>query len=107
MKHLYCPEVESLDTLSVGLEGAKKMRLKFLSDDSVWIEIEPGGHTPDHKHGDKERLVIMSGKGTIKLGEEYKEIQQDDFIEFQANELHQISNTGNEVLVTMCFRNQP
>ncbi len=106
MKHLYCPDVESYDALSVGLEGAKKMKLKFLSEDSVWIEIEPGGHTPKHKHEDKERLVVMSGKGSIKLGKELKEIQQDDFIEFQTNELHQIINTGDERMVTLCFRNQ-
>ncbi|MBW1848465.1 MAG: cupin domain-containing protein [Deltaproteobacteria bacterium] len=107
MKHLYCPEVESLDALSVGRQGAEKMKLKFLSEDSVWIEIEPGGHTPDHKHDDKERLVIISGEGKIKLGEELKEIHQNDFIEFHANELHQIINTSEELLVTMCFRNQP
>lgn len=106
MKHLYCPDIESFDALSVGLEGAEKMKLKLLSEDSVWIELEPGGHTPDHKHDDKERLVVMSGRGIIKLGEERKEIQPDDFMEFHAKELHQIINTSDELLVIMCFRNQ-
>jgi quercetin dioxygenase-like cupin family protein len=106
MKHFYCPEVDSLDALSVGLEGAKKMKLKLLSENAVWIEIEPGGHSPDHKHEDKERLVVISGKGTVKLGKEMKAVRQNDFIEFEPNELHQIINTGDEILATMCFRNQ-
>ena len=106
MKHLYCPEVESFDALSLGLEGAEKMKLKLLSEDSVWIELEPGGQTPDHKHDDKERLVVMSGRGTIKLGEQWEEVQLNDFIEFHAKERHQIINTSDELLSIMCFRNQ-
>jgi len=106
MKLLYCPEVESFDALALGLEGAEKMKLKILSEDSTWIEFEPGGHTPDHKHDDKERVVVMSGKGTIKLGEEQKEIKANDFIEFHANEQHQLINTSDELLEILCFRNQ-
>ena len=106
MKHLHCFDVESFDAPVLGLEGTEKMKLRLLSEDSIWIELEPGGHTPDHKHDDKERLVIMSGKGIIKLEKERKEIQQNDFIEIHANEDHQLINTGDELLVIMCLRNQ-
>ena len=106
MKHLYCPDVESLDALALRLEGANKMALKLLSEDSVWIELEPGGHTPDHKHQDKERVIVISGRGSIKFGEQQKEIQPNDFIEFDVNEPHQVLNTSNEMLAIMCFRNQ-
>jgi len=106
MKHLYCPDEESFEAPALGLEGTEKMKLKLLSEDSVWIELEPGGHTPDHKHDDKERVMVMSGKGIIKLGEDRREIQPDDFIELNANDKHQLINTGNELLVVMCFRNQ-
>jgi len=106
MKHLYCPDEESFEATALGLEGTEKMKLKLLSEDSVWIELEPGGHTPDHKHDDKERVMVMSGKGIIKLGEDRREIQPDDFIELNAHDKHQLINTGNELLVVMCFRNQ-
>jgi len=106
MKRIHCPEVKSIDALSVGLEGSKKMKLKLLSEDAVCIELEPGGHTPDHKHDDKERLVVIAGNGTVKLGEELTDIEKDDFLEFQANEHHQIMNASNEILTIMCFRNQ-
>ncbi len=48
----------------------------------------------------------MSGKGIIKLENERKEIQQNNFIEIHANEVHQLINTGDELLVIMCLRNQ-
>jgi len=106
MKHLHCCEVESFPAPDLGLEGTSKMNLRLLSEDAVWIELEPGGHAPDHKHDDKERVVVISGKGVIKLGNERKEIQPNDFIEIHANEDHQLINTGDEPLVIVCFRNQ-
>lgn len=105
MKHLHCTDVEGYDAAVLGLEGTEKMKLRLLSDDSTWIELEPGGHTPDHKHEDKERIVIMSGKGVIKMGNERKDLRPNDFLEV-ANEDHQIINTGNDLLAFMCFRNQ-
>ena len=105
MKHLHCTDVEGYNAAVLGLEGTEKMKLRLLSDDSTWIELETGGYTPDHKHEDKERIVIMSGKGVIKLGNERKELRPNDFIEV-ANEDHQIINTGNDLLAFMCFRNQ-
>lgn len=106
MKHLSCPDVESFDARALGLEGTEKMKLKLLAEDSVWIELEPGGYAPDHEHDDKERVVVMSGRGIIKLGEEKKEIQPNDFIELDANERHQLINNGDALLALICFRNQ-
>ncbi|MCP4751684.1 MAG: cupin domain-containing protein [Proteobacteria bacterium] len=106
MKHTYYPEVKGLNSLSLGLEGSAKMMVKLITDDTVCIEIERGGHTPDHTHKDKERVVVMSGSGEIKLGEERKSIKTADFLEFDADEQHQILNDQDETLVFMCFRNQ-
>lgn len=105
MKHLHCMDVACFDAPALGLQGTDKMKIRLLSDNSTWIELEPGGYTPDHKHDDKERIVIMSGKGVIKLGDERKEIKPNDFIEV-ADEAHQLINTGNDLLAFMCFRNQ-
>ncbi|HPR53398.1 MAG TPA: cupin domain-containing protein [Deltaproteobacteria bacterium] len=105
MKHLQITEVEGYDAPALGLEGTEKMKLRILSDDSTWIELEPGGYTPDHKHDDKERIVVMSGRGILKLGDQRKEIKPNDFIEI-ATEDHQFINTGKDLLAFVCFRNQ-
>jgi quercetin dioxygenase-like cupin family protein len=106
MKHIYCPDVQGLDSLSLGLEGSRKMMLRLLSEDSVWIEIEPGGYTPDHAHSDKERLLVVSGTGEIKVGKERKPIRKSEFIEFNPDEQHQVISTGDDKLIILCFRNQ-
>lgn len=105
MKHMRCTDVDRYDAPLLGLEGTHKMALRLISEDSVWIELEPGGHTPYHRHEDKERMVIMSGHGTLKLENEEREIHPLDFIEV-SDEHHQMVNTGNESLSIMCFRNQ-
>ena len=105
MKHLHCTDVEGYNAAVLGLEGTEKMKLRLLSDNSTWIELEPGGYTPDHKHNDKERLVVMSGTGVLKLGDQRQEIKPNDFIEV-SDEDHQIINTGKDLLAFVCFRNQ-
>jgi len=106
MKQLQCKEVEAYEASALGLQGTKGMYLRILSDDSSWIELEPGGYTPiDHKHEDKERIVVITGKGIIKLEDKQKEIKPSDFIEVH-NEYHQLVNTGNEPFIFVCFRNQ-
>lgn len=105
MKHLHCPDVESYDAPALGLEGTVKYKLRLLSDNSIWNELGPGGHTPDHKHDDMERGVVISGKGIIKQGNNRIEIQANDFFEI-ASEDHQFINDGDEPLVFVCFRNQ-
>ncbi len=106
MKHLCCPNIESFDAMALGIEDAKEMSLKLLSEDSIWIDLEPGGYTPEHQHDDKERIIVMAGKGIVKFGEEKKELQPNDFIEFEPNDMHQIINNNDMKLSIMCFRNQ-
>ena len=106
MKHIYCPGVDGFDSLSLGIEDAFKMKLKIVSEDTVYIEIEPGGHTPDHAHADKERVVVMCGKGEVITAKDRKIIEPGDFLEFDADDRHQIINTSDVLLGFMCFRNQ-
>ena len=106
MKHIYCPEIEGFEATALGLEGAKKMTVKLLSEDSVWIELEPEGHTPGHTHGDKERMLVVSGKGELQTEKEHRQIKPGDFLEFDGDEYHQIINTNNEIMTLICFRNQ-
>ncbi len=106
MKHAHFPEVDGIDAQELGLQGAEKMQVKLLSENSVCLELEPGGNSPDHNHEDIERIVVMSGAGECKTQDGRKPLQPCDFVEFEADEQHQIINTGDKPLVLMCFRNQ-
>lgn len=106
MKHIYYTDVQGLDASLLGLEDTSGMTVKLISDDSILIEICPGGRTPCHSHNDKERIVVMEGTGEIKVNTENRAIQPWDFVELNNNEQHQIINNSNELLTLMCFRNQ-
>ena len=106
MKHIYFPEMEGLEALSLGLEGASKMAVKILSDNTVCLIIQPAGHTPDHQHSDKERVIIMSGNGSVKFEKDRVDIKTGDYLEFNSQEQHQIINNSDKDLVCMCLRNQ-
>jgi quercetin dioxygenase-like cupin family protein len=106
MKHIHYPEKEGVDARALGLDGAENMMVKRLSDDVVVLELAPGGCTPYHTHRDRERLIIMSGQGEIRLDGVTAPVRTDDFVEFEGNEMHQVNNSGHALLVIACFRNQ-
>lgn len=105
MKHVQCMDLACFDAQALGLQGTHKMKLRILSDNSIWIDLEPGGYTMDHLHDDKERIVIMSGKGILKTENGEKEVKPNDYLEF-SGEGHQLINSGDDVLAFICFRNQ-
>jgi quercetin dioxygenase-like cupin family protein len=106
MKRVCYPDVEGLDSLALGLEGSEKMKVKLISQDTVCLEIAPGGCTPDHHHQDKERIVVMEGTGEVTTEERSFAIHPGDFVEFEEDEQHQIRNDTSEDLIFMVFRNQ-
>ena len=106
MKQIFYGDVEGLDSKSLGIEGSSKMIIRILSEDTLCIEIEPEGYTPDHAHQDKERVFIINGKGEARSGEDKRHIKTGDFVEFENHEKHQIINNSDEKLILMCLRNQ-
>ena len=106
MKHIRIADTEKYDAQALGLEGAAEMTVRLLSDDSVCIDIAPGGHTPDHFHEDKERVVIMAGTGEVRTEKGRQPVGAGDFLEFAENERHQLINSGDTTLSFICFRNQ-
>lgn len=51
--------------------------------------VEPGGHTPRHSHDYEHEVFIVSGSGTILLGDETKQIRPGDVIYVKADLEHQ------------------
>jgi quercetin dioxygenase-like cupin family protein len=57
--------------------------------------IEPGGHTPYHKHGFEHLNYILEGRGAIRTesGEDI-EVKKGDFVTVLPNEQHQYRNVS-------------
>lgn len=67
--------------------------------------VEPGVTTAWHRLKDTaEVYYILSGQGTIELGENFsKEVKPNDLVRIPANLAQRVENTGGEDLIFLCF----
>lgn len=70
-------------------------------------EVEPGHRAwPYHYHGaNEEAIYVLSGRGTLRTGEEEVPIYEGDYASFAASAegAHQLINTSDATLRYLCF----
>ena len=59
---------------------------------STLCEIAPNGSATAHSHLDHEAFLILSGRGTIEIGEEKAELEEGDVVHIPSGGTHRISN---------------
>jgi len=65
--------------------------------------LEPGGHTPFHRHAFEHLNYIIKGQGVMVSGEGERAIKQGDFAMVLPDEMHQFKNTSaTDELVFIC-----
>ncbi len=63
----------------------------------VWMQtIAPGAETPIHFHDCEEVIVILSGSGTCRAGEEDFYFSANSTLVIAPNVVHQIGNTSDD-----------
>ena len=63
----------------------------------VWVQtIAPGAETPIHFHDCEEVIVILSGSGACRVGEEVFDFTANSTLVIAPNVGHQISNTSDD-----------
>ncbi len=67
------------------------------------FEVEPGGHTPFHKHSWEHEAFVLQGNGTLVTKEGNKSFQQWNVIYIDPNMKHQFKNTGDTLLRFLCI----
>lgn len=73
----------------------------------AYAMLQEGKSYEAHAHGDHEEVYyIISGHGSIKIGEETREIRDGDAIYIPAGEVHSIGNKGKGFLVFLAFSSQ-
>lgn len=78
-------------------DGAPNFALRSFS-------VEPGGHTPRHSHDYEHEVFVVSGSGTILLGDETKQIRPGDVIYVKADLEHQFNAAqGGQPLRFLCM----
>ncbi len=64
----------------------------------TWVTVQPGSRQILHTHPEVQVYVIVSGFGTMQVGEEHQAVQGGDLIYIPSNERHGIENSSDEML---------
>jgi quercetin dioxygenase-like cupin family protein len=89
-------------------EGAR-MRMLIGPDDGApnfamrMFTVDPGGHTPLHRHNFEHEVYVLEGEGVLQAAEREHRFRAGDVIYVAPNELHQFRNTGGQPLRFLCL----
>ena len=89
-------EQVSMSNVIAEAEGWKDHTLRV-------FRIEPGGFTPRHQHPWQHINYVIKGKGTLRLGDDVKEIGEKDFAVVPGNTEHQFQNPFDEPFEFICI----
>ena len=92
------------------MEGAKgvEKQIPVSKDDGTpnfsfrVFTIEPGGHTPLHKHDFEHINYVIEGKGSVVSADGQKPVRKGDFVLIMPGETHQYRNTSQEPFAIIC-----
>jgi quercetin dioxygenase-like cupin family protein len=65
--------------------------------------VEPGGHTPFHKHNYEHEVYVLGGRGIVRFKDTHRPITAGDVVLMPPNAMHQFKSTGTEPLLFLCM----
>lgn len=66
------------------------------------IEVEPGGHTPDHSHHHEHENFVVEGKGKVRIHSEWHEVGPGSVVFVPPGVRHQYRNAGDTPFKFLC-----
>jgi quercetin dioxygenase-like cupin family protein len=76
-------------------DGSHNMEIRY-------FEIEPGATTNFESHNYEHAVLILRGRGTVRLGEQIHPIKFGDAVFVSADEIHQFRASDDDTLGLMC-----
>jgi quercetin dioxygenase-like cupin family protein len=67
-----------------------------------YFEVRPGGHSTLERHEHRHTVIVLRGRGTVRLGEETHDIAPFDAVYVAPHTVHQFRATGEEPLGFLC-----
>ncbi|MEJ5260627.1 MAG: cupin domain-containing protein [Anaerohalosphaeraceae bacterium] len=97
--------IESVPAEPVQMEGAKdvKVRVVFGPKEQAptfamrVFELEPGGHTPYHRHNFEHEVLVLSGEVAVVREDGAVPLKIHDALLVAANEVHQFRNLSSSM----------
>lgn len=66
------------------------------------IEIEPGGHSPEHAHSYEHENYVLEGEGEVMIAGQVHPVAAGTVILVPPDVVHQYRNTGKQLLRFLC-----
>ncbi len=60
------------------------------------VEIDPGAHSPRHRHNCEEVYYVLTGRGYLQTDEGRHPFEEGDAVLNKENRFHSVYNTGKE-----------
>lgn len=91
-----------------GVEGVRMRVLVGRADGAPTFAlrrftVDPGGHTPNHRHNYEHEVVVLEGAGRVEHEGETRPIRAGDVLFVEPNAQHQFVNDGDAPLVFLCL----
>jgi quercetin dioxygenase-like cupin family protein len=108
---MHVSSLEKAKKIKPDMEGAKGVykQITISREDGAptfsfrVFTIEPGGHTPLHKHPFEHLNYIIEGHGTVFAEDGEHELKKGDFAMLLPGERHQYRNTSTtELMIMIC-----
>ena len=62
------------------------------------VEIDPGAHSPRHRHNCEETYYVLQGQGYVRSDDGRHEFEEGDAVLNRENTYHSVYNTGDKTL---------
>jgi len=93
------------------MEGADRVRMEIMvgrADGAPnfalrHFVVEPGGHTPHHRHDYEHEVVILEGEAEVQYGDEVQKVGAGSVLLIEANRMHQFRNRGALPMRFLCL----
>ncbi|HEY53803.1 MAG TPA: cupin domain-containing protein [Caldilineae bacterium] len=76
-------------------DGSDQLELRY-------FELEPGANSNDERHNYEHAVLVLRGRGAVRLGDEVFSVQAGDAIFVEPNERHQFKATADEPFGFLC-----
>jgi len=95
----------------VKVEGAQGVGIRVLisKEDGAptfamrMFEVEPGGHTPLHRHPHEHEVFVLEGAGVVVYEGRDHSLAPEDVVFVPGGHEHCFKNTGDSVLRFLCL----
>ncbi len=95
----------------VTVEGAKGVEIRVLISKADgaptfamrMFEVEPGGHTPLHRHPHEHEVFVLEGTGVLVHEGREHHFAREDVIFVPGNDEHCFKNAGKSTLRFLCL----